>query len=152
MVESSESAKNLKKGRTVSSRSWARRYAIAFLCFAIALLIRWALEPIVKTNLPLVTLYGAVAVSVWYARWQPAALASLLGYLVAHYLFISSDVTTIFRPAAFTGLIAYAISSGIIIYIGERMHRANDQLLQLFESTNTLETTLAKEKELLATL
>jgi len=151
MVESSESAKNLKKGRTVSSRSWARRYAIAFLSFAIALLIRWALEPIVKTNLPLVTLYGAVAVSVWYARWQPAAIASLLGYLAAHYLFISSDVTTIFAPAAFTGLIAYSISSGIIIYIGERMHRANDQILASLQGRKDLEHTLATEKELLAT-
>ena len=39
----------------------------------------------------------------------------------------------------------------LIIYFGERMHRANEQLLQVFQSAHTLEDALTKEKELLAT-
>ena len=150
-IESSESAANLKGTRTGAGRSLARRYAIAFLSFAIAVLLRWALEPIVKNNLPLVTLYGAVAVAVWYGRWQPAAIAALLGYLVAHLLFISSNVATIFAPAELAGLTAYAISAGIIIYVGERMHRANDQIAGILDARKDLEQTLATETELLAT-
>src|ERR671938_136375 len=90
-IESSESAINLREAPTGVNRSLARRYVIAFLCFAIALLLRWILDPIVKNNLPLVTLYGAVAVAVWYSRWRPAALAAGLGYAGAHYLFISTS-------------------------------------------------------------
>ena len=150
-VESSESAGSLREARTGASRSLARRYAIAFLSFVIALLLRWILEPIVKNNLPLVTLFGAVAVAVWYGRWQPAAVAAVLGYLVAHLLFISSDVATMFAPVELVGLTAYAISSGIIIYVGERMHRANDQIAGILDARKDLEQTLATETELLAT-
>ena len=151
MKVESESATSLREARTGAHRSLARRYAIAFLSFAIAVLLRWILEPIVKNNLPLVTLYGAVAVAVWYGRWQPATIAALLGYLVAHLLFISSDVARIFAPAELVGLTAYAISSGIIIYIGERMHRANDQIAGVLEARKDLEQALAAETELLAT-
>jgi PAS domain S-box-containing protein len=150
-IESSESATNLIEARAGSGRSLARCYAIAFLCFAIALLLRWILEPIIKNNLPLVTLYGAVAVSVWYSRWQPAAIASLLGYVVAHLLFISSDVATLFAPVQLVGFLTYAISAGIIIYVGERMHRAKDQIASVLDARKHLEQTLATESELLTT-
>ena len=150
-IESSGSATNVREVPTGVSRSLARRYAIAFLCFAVALLLRWILEPIVKNNLPLVTLFGAVAVAVWYSRWQPAAITALLGYLFAHLLFISSDVTRIFAPTELVGFIAYAFSSGVIIYIGERLHRANDQIAGMLKTGKDLEHTLASEKELLGT-
>ena len=133
-------------------RSLPRRYAIALLSVAAAVLLRWTLNPVLGGNFPFITLYGAIAIAVWYCRWQPAALASLLGYLAARYLFFAPA-----HIAAFTvygevvGITAYGLSCGMIIYFGERMHRANDQLLQVFQSANTLEDTLAKEKELLAT-
>src|SRR5437868_5166741 len=143
--------KDLKINSGSASRSPARRYAIAFLTFAIALLLRGVLGPILKNALPLVTLYGAVAVAVWYGRWRAAAVASLLGYLTAYYLFISSDPGSILTTPQLTGLIAYTVSAGIIIYIGERMHRANDQLRTIVRIRESLEQTVATEKELLAT-
>lgn len=135
-----------------NQQSLARRYAIAILSVAAAVLLRWILIPVLHDNFPFITLYGAVAIAVWYGRWQPAALASLLGYLAARYLFFTPTETTAFTAVGeMVGLIAYGLSCGLIIYFGERMHRANEQLLQLFQSTNTLETALTKEKELLAT-
>jgi K+-sensing histidine kinase KdpD len=97
----SVAAKDSKTGAGSASRSPARRYAIAFLSFAIALLLRWSLEPVLKNTLPLVTLYGAVAVAVWYGRWQAAAIASLLGYLTAYYFFISSDLGSVLTKLLF---------------------------------------------------
>ena len=117
-----------------------------------AVLLRWILDPVLHDNFPFITLYGAVAIAVWYSRWRVAALASLVGYVAARYFFISPDNPTALTAASeIAGITAYALSCGIIIYFGERTQRTSHRVLQLFESTNTLETTLAKEKELLAT-
>jgi len=133
-------------------RSLPRRYAIALLSVTAAVLLRWILIPVLHDNFPFITLYGAVAIAVWYARWQPAALASLLGYVAARYFFFTPTENAAFTVVGeIVGLIAYGLSCGLIVYFGERMQRANDQLLQLFQSTNTLEDALTKEKELLAT-
>lgn len=132
--------------------SLPRRYAIALLSVAAAVLLRWILIPVLHDNFPFITLYGAVAIAVWCGRWQPAALASLVGYVAARYLFFATTDSTAFTPVGeVVSLTAYGLSCGLIIYFGERMHRGNDHLLQLFESANTLEDTLAREKELLAT-
>lgn len=132
--------------------SLPRRYAIALFSVAAALLLRWILIPVLHDNFPFITLYGAVAIAVWYGRWQPAAVVSLLGYIGARYLFFAIPASAALTAVAeIVGLTAYGLSCGMIIYFGERTHRANDQLLQVFESANTLEDTLAKEKELLAT-
>ena len=134
------------------SRSLLRRHAIALLSVVAAVLLRWILFPVLHDNFPFITLYGAVAIAVWYGRWQPAALASFLGYIAARYLFFApTDGRAFTAIGEIVGLIAYGLSCGLIIYFGERMHRAHDQLLQLFHSTNTLEDALTREKELLAT-
>src|ERR1051325_499768 len=133
-------------------RPLLRRYAIALLSVAIALLLRWLLIPVLHENFPFITLYGAVAIGVWYGRWQPAAIASLLGYVAARYLFfIPTESATFSVVGEIVGLTAYGLSCGLIVYFGARMQRANDQLLQLFQCTDILEDALTKEKELLAT-
>ena len=133
-------------------RSLPRRYAIALLSVAAAVLLRWILIPVLGDNFPFITLYGAVAIAVWYGRWRPAAVASLMGYVAARYLcFTPTESTAVSVFGEIVGLIAYGLSCGLIIYFGERTQTASDQLLQLFQSTNTLENALTKEKELLAT-
>lgn len=128
------------------------RYTIALLSIATALLLRWILIPVLDHNFPFITLYGAVAIAVWYSRWQPAAVASLLGYVAARYLYFTPTGSAAISVAAEVGgLTAFGLSCGLIIYFGERMQRASEQLLHVFQSANTLEDTLAKEKELLAT-
>src|ERR1041384_2902775 len=132
--------------------SLPRRYAIALLSVATAVLLRWILIPVLHDNFPFITLYGAVAIAVWYAGWRPAALASLLGYIAARYLFFTPTESATFSVVGeIVGLTAYGLSCGLIVYFGARMQRANDQLLQLFQSTDILEDALTKEKELLAT-
>ena len=148
---SSASRPSFKTGAN-NDQSLPRRYAIAVLSVAVAVLLRWILIPVLHDNFPFITLYGAVAIAVWYGRWQPAALASLLGYLTARYLFFTPTESAAFTAfGEIIGVTAYGLSCGLIIYFGERMHRANEQLFQLFHSTYTLEDALTKEKQLLAT-
>ena len=147
----SSSPPSFKTGAN-SRQSLPHRYAIALLSVAAAVLLRWILVPVLHNNFGLITLYGAVAIAVWYAGWRPAVLATVLGYIAARYLFFASSDSGAFAVLGeIVGPTMYGLSCGLIIYFGERVRRANDQLLQLFHSTNTLEDALTKEKELLAT-
>ncbi len=99
-------------------------YASAIAALAAAVLLRWVLDPFMGERLPLVTLFGALAVAVWVGGYLPAILVVLLGYMACHYLFISprgvfaADIPTV------VGFVAYLFSSALIVAIGEGMRRA----------------------------
>ena len=50
--------------------------AFAALCAAIAL--RWLLDPMMGDTLPLVTLFGAVAATVWVGGYRAAIIVALI--------------------------------------------------------------------------
>ncbi|MEO8487543.1 MAG: PAS domain S-box protein [Betaproteobacteria bacterium] len=95
---------------------------IAALVAAVAL--RWLLDPLMGDALPLVTLFGAVAVAVWSGGWRPAVLVAVAGYLACNTLFIAPRLAFHFDPPDVVGLVAYAITCALIIGIGEAMGRA----------------------------
>ena len=53
-------------------------YGTAVLAVAGAILLRWSVDPLLGNRLALATLYGAVAVAVWYGGYRPALLATAL--------------------------------------------------------------------------
>lgn len=90
-----------------------------------AILLRWLLDPVLGDAFPLVTLFGAVAATVWLCGYRAAVCVAILGYITCDYLFIPTrgefdyrDVTNI------VGLLAFLFSSGIIIWFGEAMRVA----------------------------
>ncbi len=90
-----------------------------------AILARWLLDPWLGSALPLVTLYGAVALGAWLGGFGPALLATAAGYLAADFLFIPErGALSLGTTAEVVGLLAYLISSGIIIGFGESARRA----------------------------
>ncbi len=101
---------------------------IALASVGAAILLRSLLDPILGNNLALITLYGAAAISVWFAGLGYGLLATLIGYAVASYLFISPrgalDLTT---PAQITGFALYLVSCGLILFFGERLRRVEKQ-------------------------
>src|SRR5262245_51319146 len=64
------------------------QYGGAVVFTALAVSLRWLLDPWLGDFLPLATLYGGVALAVWFGGYRPALLAMLLGYLACDYLFI----------------------------------------------------------------
>lgn len=133
------------------NRSLFRRSVIALATVVAAVLLRRSLDPILQNDLPLVTLYGAVAIAVWYARWRLASVISLVGFAATSYLFIPPRREIAFGLTNLVAFISYAISCAIIIYLGERMHRAHDRVFVVSHARDQVEDTLAREKELLAT-
>ena len=97
--------------------------ASAALCAAIVL--RWLLDPMMGDTLPLVTLFGAVAVTVWVGGYRPAVIVALLGYLASAYLFIEPrGELGLGGTRNVVGLLAYVFTCGLIIWIGWAMRRA----------------------------
>jgi hypothetical protein len=68
--------------RPAATRSAATNYALSFAALAAAVLLRSLLDPWMGDTLPLVTLFGAVAMAVWLGGYVPAVIVTIVGYLV----------------------------------------------------------------------
>jgi PAS domain S-box-containing protein len=100
-------------------------YGVAVLAVAGAVLVRWLLDPLLGEHLPLPTLYGAVAIALWYGGYRPALFTAVLGYLVCNYLFIEPrGVLGFIHARDLIGLFVYLFSCSIIIGFGEAMRVA----------------------------
>jgi len=120
-------------------------YVAAVAATGAALFVRWLLNPLLEHRLPFITLYGAVALAVWYGGWGPAVLATLLGYLAADLAFVETESDSplwLSGPGGIAGLVVYFLSSLIVIALGSRMRTAERR----FE-TAALEA-LARQRQL----
>ncbi len=102
-------------------------YLIAAAALALALLVRWAFDPILGDLLPFITLYAAVAVTVWIGGWRPALLVTLLSYVAVAWWFIEprpDSPVSLSEPRAFVGMILYFATCAIVIMFGDGMRRA----------------------------
>ena len=103
-------------------------YVIALTLTALAVLLRLLLDPLMGDAMPLVTLFGPVAAAVWFGGYRPALVAVVLGYLACNVLFIPPrGMIGLPDAATVTGAVAYLVTCGIIIGLGEAMRRAHTQ-------------------------
>jgi PAS domain S-box-containing protein len=101
-------------------RNLVKAYLLGFLALVLALLLRWILDPFLGDALPLVTLFGAVAVAVWVGGYRVAILVALVGLLACHYLFIEPRGYIVLNDLPnFVGLIAYLLTCALIIGFSE---------------------------------
>src|SRR5262245_34186829 len=91
-------------------------YSVSIATVIAAVLLRQRLDPLMGDTLPLVTLFGAIAVAVWIGGYGPAILVAVLGYLACAYVFIEPrgyiDLATTKNQV---GFVAYCFTSSIII-------------------------------------
>src|SRR5215204_4984739 len=100
-------------------------YALGFAVLGLAVLVRWLLDPILGNTFPLVTIFAAVAATVWLGGYVLALMVTILGYGICHYLFIDprghldlSSTTNV------VGMVAYLITCMLIILFGEMARMA----------------------------
>jgi PAS domain S-box-containing protein len=126
----------------------ARRYGIALLCVAAAMVVRALLDQILDEARPFVTVFGGVALAVWLTRWRAAAVAAMVGYVATEYFFVIPQFQFRLGPML-NDFIGYALSCGAVIGVGEAMHRANDRAREEIEKRNQQQQRLAEQARLL---
>jgi PAS domain S-box-containing protein len=114
---------------------------------AVAVGVRWLLDPWLGDGVPLVTLYGAVAAVVWICGAGRAAIAAVAGYLACDYLFIEPRGSFLFsETSSLIGAVAYSAACAIVIGLGNsrRAHGRRQAELALERSENELSDFLDK--------
>jgi light-regulated signal transduction histidine kinase (bacteriophytochrome) len=119
-------------------------YGIAIGCVALAVYARWILNPLLQHHLAYLITFGGVAMAVLFAGWRPATLAAIIGFIASSYLFLPRELFFIFmNPPMWVGMAGYAMSCGLIIYMGESLRqakqRAEQQAEELKRSNRDLE-------------
>lgn len=127
--------------RQPAVRSSVTKYGLSLAALLVAVAVRWLLDPLLHDDLALVTIFGAIALSVWLGGYRPALLVTVLGYAICGYLFIEPRGSIDLRVGGnLVGLVAYLGTCSLIIWFGEAMcvaqRRADEQ-------GETLETTVA---------
>ena len=107
-------------------RDSLKNYVLGLLAVAVAVLLRWILDPLMGDALPLVTLFAAVAAAVWLGGYRVAIPITLIGYIACHYLFIEPrGEFEISDTANLVGVVAYLFTCALIIVFGEAARIAN---------------------------
>ena len=112
------------------SKKTATRYAAALLATAVALLVRWALKPLLGDYAPYVMLFPAVVFSALYCGVGPSVVTAVLALLGAQYWFIPPIHSfRIANAAQFVGILAFLLVSGATAVMGEA-HRRREEALR----------------------
>ena len=115
-------------------------YGVAVLAVAVAVFVRWLIDPWVGDYLPLATLFGAEAIAVWVGGYRPALFAVVLGFLACKYLFIEPrGKVLVLNDRNLIGLILYLFSCAIIIGFGEALRSGRRRLAGEKEKTQESE-------------
>jgi two-component system CheB/CheR fusion protein len=113
--------------------------SLAFVALAVA--VRWLLDPWLGDSLALFTLYGAVAAAVWIGGYTQGVAAAIVGYLACDYLFVAPRGTFGFSDtSSFVGALTYTITCAVIVGLGSAAHKARHKA---HGDSELLRTTLA---------
>lgn len=127
------------------------RNDVLALCLTLtALAVRWALNPVLGPLQPFAPGFVAVAASVFLWGWRPAVVAAVAAYAGGSLLFVQPGGLTL-APSSqgFAALVVFALSSGLVIFMG---HRARTAEAQLADANAQLLEADRKKDEFLATL
>jgi len=109
-------------------RSFPTYLAVSLAALALALVLRWLLDPMLGETMPLVTLYGAVAIAAWAGGLRHAVIVALVGYAACNLMFIAPrGVLSIGNAIDFFGFVAYLFTCALIVAIGEAMRGARSR-------------------------
>lgn len=127
-----------------------RNYAFAVGLTLVALGVRWSLHSILGPIQPFAPGFVAIAASVFFWGWGPAVVATVVAYVGGTLLFVQPGGLTLALSAqGAAALFIFALSSGLIIFMGHRARRAE---LQLARANEQLLEADRKKDEFLATL
>jgi PAS domain S-box-containing protein len=100
-------------------------YGLSLIALAVAVALRWALDPLMGDTLPLVTLFAAVAAAIWISGLAAATTVTIVGYVIAAYLFVPPRGSLgLDVPANLVGFVAYLLTCALIAAFGTALRSA----------------------------
>ena len=126
-----------------------KEVGLALASVMVALAGRVLLDPALGSNHPYVFLYGALAVTALFARWQIGVVAGVLGFAASHYLFAAYREPPSARATQdLVGALSFCVSAALIITSGalfRRAHREVQHSSGLLEESNVRTDTVLEE-------
>jgi len=105
------------------------RFAVALFVMAFAVLIRWALSPLLSDSVPYITLFPAIAFSAWFCGAAPTVVGAVAALIASRYWFVSPTHSfSLPNARQCYGMLAFLLASGVIIAIAERWRREMETL------------------------
>ena len=99
---------------------------------ALALLLRWGLDPFLGGRYPYASGYLFIAMTVWFLGWRAAAVTALSFYPLGNLFFVDPRGT--FNLAARADIIGFAInmiSSAILIFLRHKARETTQELTRV---------------------
>lgn len=129
------------------------RYGIAIGAITAAILLRYALTPVVGTNFPLATMFTAVAFTVWRAGAGPAMFTAIAGWMVSGFVFRGGiNYFGGLTVPEVVGFVLYLVATLPIVVLGESMRTAQRALEVRHSELSTINRELEHRVEAQALL
>ena len=115
------------------------RYVLALLATGLSLACRAALDPVLGTYVPYLTIFPAVVFSAWYCGLWPSVASVVVAFLGESYWFIEPRHTMTISHAAVTiGAFVYLIAAVFIIMVAESSRRSMAEAKTLHQKLDDL--------------
>src|SRR5262249_22054188 len=142
-----------------TTRTILLHYGGALVLTALAVVLRWLLDPLLGDHFPLITLFAVVVFVAWYAGRGPALLSLLVGAVAGDYFFFRPRYSfTVGQTEDQAGLALYGVLGIASVALFESLRNARRraqekerQLEQEVAARRAAEQDLAEEGERLRT-
>ena len=133
--------RNLAILSPIPDQSLTTRYILALLTGILAILLRWALDPLLGHLAFYVTVYMTVAYCAFLCGYAPAIVSGIIGFIGVFYWFV--DPRKSFFPVSrieIHGVIGCFLVSAVLIILGEtsrqKQLRFNESIVALTNEAN----------------
>jgi len=121
--------KRKRDGDSKARRSQLRRYGIAVLTVALALMLTlWLNHWVAMTSSPFLMFFGAVMVSAWYGGTNSGLLATALSALISAYFFLDPVYSLDLNLTKSVRLLLFVLQGILISILCGALHNSNQRL------------------------
>lgn len=113
---------------SLERRSFAVRWGFAALAFAVAVSLRWALDPYLPPGFPFLTFFPVVMLTTFFCGLRPAIAVAVGSFFASWVLFVSPRFSVSFSNEALIAMGFYTFITTINILLIHMMSRAIEDL------------------------
>ena len=98
------------------------RYVFAIVTVIVFSLLRAALQPLLGEGVPFILYYPAIVIAAWFGGLWPGILSTVLGGLIAWYVFIPPTYS--FVVSNFAAPVIFFLGGTLTSLLAESLHEA----------------------------